>query len=67
MDTEDKGQSFVGLCEETPTTSSEASTLSDEEKMAQLKASKNLDERQREFKEMLLERGVSYSTPIFCN
>ena len=35
------------------------------DKCAQLVASKSLDERQKEFKQMLLERGVSYIS--LCN
>jgi anti-sigma28 factor (negative regulator of flagellin synthesis) len=63
LDSEDKQQQqqqvLVGLTEDTPAARSEAALLIDEEKIAQIKANKNLDERQREFKDMLLERGVS--------
>lgn len=63
VDSEDKQQQMlVGLTEDAPAVSSEAAVLIDEEKIAQMKASKSLEERQREFKEMLLERGVSIPT-----
>ena len=59
VDIEEKQQMLMGLNEEAPAVSSEAAMLMDEEKIAQIKASKSVEERQREFKEMLLERGVS--------
>ena len=59
VDSEEKQQQvLLGLTEDAPAVGSEAAVLVDEEKIAQIKASKSLDERQREFKEMLLERGV---------
>lgn len=58
MDTEDKGQAIIGLDDENVAVKSEVPTIIDEEKLAELKASKSLGERQREFKDMLLERGV---------
>lgn len=58
MDTEDKEQTLVGLDEGSVAAKSEAFTLIDEEKVAELKANKSLSERQGEFKDMLLERGV---------
>ena len=56
-------QEFIELNEDAIKVSTEASTstIIDEEKLTQLKASKSLDERQQEFKQMLLERGVSCS------
>lgn len=68
MDSEDKQQQMlVGLTEDAPAVGSEAALLTDEEKIAQMKANKNLDERQREFKEMLLERGVSIPYSVVGN
>lgn len=68
MDSEDKQQQMlVGLTEDAPAECSEAALLTDEEKIAQMKANKNLDERQREFKEMLLERGVSIPYSVVGN
>ena len=62
MEYEDKQQQvLMGLSDDNPKVSSEAVVLVDEEKVAQIKATKSLDERQREFKEMLLEREVSMS------
>lgn len=58
METDDKEQTLVGLDEGSVAAKSKATTLIDEEKVAELKANKNLSERQREFKDMLLERGV---------
>ena len=53
MDTGDKTLTVED--DQIPTITSEGASILDEEK---LKTSKSLDERQREFKEMLLDRGV---------
>ena len=58
MDTDDKEQTLVGLDEGSIAAKPEAFMLIDEEKVAELKANKSLSERQGEFKDMLLERGV---------
>ena len=69
MDSDDKQPVLLGLTEDSLAVSSETATVIDEEKIARLKASKSLEERQREFAEMLLERGVSayvYADIIVC-
>ena len=58
LETEDKEQTLMGLDEGSVAAKPKATTLIDEEKVAELKANKSLSERQREFKDMLLERGV---------
>lgn len=55
MDTDDKA--LLVDIQGIPTINPEQALYVDEEK---LKSNKSLDERQREFKDMLLERGVRY-------
>ncbi len=43
-----------------------ASAMEAELKPAQIKSNKPLEERQQDFKAMLLERGVSYFTSLVC-
>ena len=56
MDADDKTLTVED--DQIPTIRSEGASVLDEE---ELKANKSLDERQREFKEMLLDRGVRHT------